>query len=131
MVNCTAKQIAIIAISAAGSLLVRSRRRRSTAKCPLPVVPHPVASPHATLISTDSDSAPTRFPVSLHLQAIKLLRLRDAWRLRTLPGPYALPLVGNAFTMVKTQGGFVGWRDAMHKTYGKVFKVSVSRTYTL
>lgn len=60
-------------------------------------------------------------------QAARLLRLKTRWRLRTLPGPRASPLLGNLPAIVSMKGGYIAWRDAMFRVYGKVYKVRAQR----
>ncbi len=57
------------------------------------------------------------------LQAFRLLRLGTRWRLRALPGPPALPILGNLPAVLRTPGGLTAYRDAMFKAYGYVYQV--------
>ncbi len=61
------------------------------------------------------------------LQTIKLLRLGERWRLRTLSGPFALPILGNLPSIIATAGGFTAWRNRVFAKYGRIYKVGTPR----
>ncbi len=72
----------------------------------------------------------TRPPFGCFTQTLKLLRLSDAWRLRTIPGPLAVPVLGIIPDIFLTDGGFTAWRDKSKDTWGSVYKVRVQCSWS-